>query len=185
MYSSLPDWATEVQNFEVQHNIPGDLLKNKVQDVLELYHFPSAVVSGELFDPNPKVYSHEVVRRRHEGLAPHVSSLTDSIDKPLYFLHNKLQHEFSNPYVDERLLLSEYIQRHTSSPVRHVITSPLPQYLRRHHRIIVYQTRFARTGGTVALSMLVETLQELGYDALLCDERNHNSAECVNLSGSL
>lgn len=180
----MPQWAVEVRNFEVQHNIPSDVLKHKVQDTLEWYHFPSEIVKGEIFKPNPTLYSHTMVRRRHESLSPQNSSLQDSIDRPLYFLHNKMKHEFSNPYIDERLLLSEYIYRHTSSPVRHIITSLLPQYLRRHHRIIVYQTRFAHTGGTVALSMLVETLQELGYDALLCDESNHKSDACVNLTGT-
>ena len=46
---------------------------------------------------------------------------------------------------------------------------------------IIYQTRFARTGGTVALDMLHEHLRDLiGENALLCNENNHMSSLCAN-----
>ena len=52
-----------------------------------------------------------------------------------------------------------------------------------HTTFIVYQTRFANTGGTTALRILHELLTELfaGPNAvLLCDERNHMSSECAS-----
>ena len=75
--------------------------------------------------------------------------------------------------------------------------SVLPPYiLRRNHnthnnsdssrryapRIIIYQTRGVYTGGTVALALLAERLDVLGYNVLLCEDHNRLSEPCARPS---
>ena len=43
---------------------------------------------------------------------------------------------------------------------------------------IIYQTRNAHTGGTVALEMLHQMLQQVGINSLLCDDKNWLKEEC-------
>ena len=77
--------------------------------------------------------------------------------------------------------------------------SVLPHYiLRRNHnsqnngdisrryapRIIIYQTRGVYTGGTVALALLAERLDVLGYNVLLCEDHNRLSDPCARPSSN-
>jgi hypothetical protein len=63
----------------------------------------------------------------------------------------------------------------------------LPDRLRRSKvgvsAVLIYQTRGAHTGGTVALKMLFEMISRAGIDAVLCDGEPNMPAICRHPSG--
>jgi hypothetical protein len=123
---------------------------------------------------------------------PENSAVHDSLDRLVYFMGDDKEYMASNPHVDLLWLRKEELDKaetaavfedETNSVSRFKASRAIPAFLRRSHRIIVYQTRRVMTGGSQALRSLYSTLRDLGYDVTECWDRNHNSSECIELSG--
>lgn len=66
----------------------------------------------------------------------------------------------------------------------HVKFTPIPFFIVSKQLIIIYQSRFVHTGGTIALNYLYLRLKLLKYNVLLCNEINHDDAECSSPDGT-
>lgn len=126
-------------------------------------------------------------------VTPENSAINDSIDRFVYFMGDDRAYMATNPHVDLLWLRKEELaqaesttdnpHRRESSLSNFKLSRTIPAFLRRSHRIIVYQTRRAMTGGSHALRSLYSTLRDLGFDATECWDSNHNSSECTQLTG--
>lgn len=128
---------------------------------------------------------------RLRPVTPENSAMNDSMDRYVYFMGDDNQYMATNPHVDLLWLRKEELAEASSTDANQdpsladfKLSRTIPSFIRRGgHRIIIYQTRGAKTGGSYALRSLYFTLQDLGFDVTECWESNHLSPECTELTG--
>jgi len=188
-YNDITTWNNKVNNFCNDLNISKcNILIDAVYNKLIELSFDHIIIEQGSYDNNNTIdsyfnqllYSDKIVQNMDASLllldttttnatSTTTTTNTNENSKLLFTIgHGKDSRRFYNNYINNNLVN---------------VSSLLPEYLRQNdQKIILYQTRNAITGGTIALQLLYERLYYLGYNTLLCDESNYQSLECTNIN---
>ena len=204
-------WPSLVRNFEESHGFPQNGLRDLVQKQLARYAFPLHIVHAEdEVDEFPNeekdVLVHEAVKSLFRNqiisfdeevngndIGGYCSAVDDRggartcLGDDLFFVGETHLYRHSHPRKTSEWLFR--LQQFSSGQGSDEYSSWLPQsivprILRQSQQFIIYQSLGADTGGTIALQILHKQLVQLGYRAILCDEKNMEDKHCLFPSNS-
>jgi hypothetical protein len=199
-HDEVENWKDLCRKYEDDNQIDTGIICELVFDYLKSHHYPDMVLFPDKNIPEKLSFPSYVPVQLFLAASQRSSKYRYELlnDKntlrDLVFSYDRHRHLRSNPHIDAQLLLKERsLHQPTSSRLSSRSStkdsifgeSLIPAFIRQAVPILIYQSKGADTGGTLALSLLHQTFAALGYRSLLCDESNEGDGRCAHPTGSL
>jgi hypothetical protein len=212
-YDQLYQWRDYCKKFEEDFGLPHNILTDTVLSELENLKYPDDIINGYRFEAGGSdIYSYSAVHSLFKSIADSTSEnsgekLTehieyDSLHNRLVFTTGRSAFRPSSPNVDFQQLLLDHLGgggMEAGASIGFDASTPMPMppphpnngfhnslSLARSlskQRFLIYQSKGAFTGGTVALQLLQRQFQKAGVECVLCDSLNEDDSRCSHPSG--
>lgn len=187
-FREIYEWKHYCSEFELEYYISNNELCNSIHQHLIDYQFPEDVLAGD-GKKHSRIPSYLLVQKLfHNGFdesypIDHLQPvISDRLDALVVYPKTRQQFVATNPHIDIQFLRMEKYSNNDILSVPNYL-SYIPPFLRQQQVILIYQSLGTYTGGTLALELLHERLNKLGFVSVLCGSQ-FSDKRCLYPTGS-